>query len=376
MPSSSLTTLLEFSPRSYGSDHVLIMTLESSCDETSAALIRDGKTILSNAISSQIPIHRRFGGVVPELASRNHVLAINQVIDDALSAAGHTLQDLDAIGVTSGPGLTGSLLVGIETAKALAYALDIPCVGLNHLEGHLTAVLLEHAQSPVAPEFPYIGLVASGGHSDLYLVRGMGDYTILGRTRDDAAGEAFDKVAKMLGLPYPGGVEIDRLAAQGDPEAIDFPRPMWTRKNLDFSFAGLKTAVLTHLQTHGTPAHDSQEIRDVCASFQAAVVDVLVMKTIAAATQQRVTRLILSGGVACNSQLRAAMKERAAKKNLKVFLAPPALCTDNAAMLGPAAHHRLQGMDTHEGFTQFDLQAESSMPLGLDARKKVSGPHR
>ena len=351
------------------------MTLESSCDETSAAIIRDGRVILANAISSQIPIHRRFGGVVPELASRNHVLAINQVIDDALSAANHTLQDLDAIGVTSGPGLTGSLLVGIETAKALAYALNIPCVGLNHLEGHLTAVLLEHPQCPVAPAFPYIGLVASGGHSDLYLVRGMGDYTILGRTRDDAAGEAFDKVAKMLGLPYPGGVEIDRLAAQGDPEAIEFPRPMWTRKNLDFSFAGLKTAVLTHLQAHGTPAHDSQEIRDICASFQAAVVDVLVMKTIAAATQQRVPRIILSGGVACNSQLRAAMKQRAEQKKLDVFLAPPALCTDNAAMLGPAAHHRLQALKG-AGFTQFDLQAESSMPPGLDARKKVSGPHR
>lgn len=351
------------------------MTLESSCDETSAALIRDGRTILSNAISSQIPIHRRFGGVVPELASRNHVLAISQVIDDALSAAGCTLEDLDAIGVTSGPGLTGSLLVGIETAKALSYALDIPCVGLNHLEGHLTAVLLEHPQCPDAPQFPYIGLVASGGHSDLYLVRGMGDYTILGRTRDDAAGEAFDKVAKMLGLPYPGGVEIDRLAAQGNPEAIDFPRPMWTRKNLDFSFAGLKTAVLTHLQTHGTPAADSQEIRDLCASFQAAVVDVLVMKTIAAATQQRVPRIVLSGGVACNSHLRAAMKERAGQKKLDVFLAPAALCTDNAAMLGPAAHHRSLAL-SGAGFTQFDLQAESSMPLGLDARKKVSGPHR
>ncbi len=351
---------------------MLIMTLESSCDETSAAIIKDGDTILSNAISSQIPIHRRFGGVVPELASRNHVLAINQVIDDALSAAGCTLQDLEGIGVTSGPGLMGSLLVGIETAKALAYALDIPCVGLNHLEGHLTAVLLQQPNY-TTPTFPYIGLVASGGHSDLYLVRAMGDYTILGRTRDDAAGEAFDKVAKMLGLPYPGGVEIDRLAASGDPETIAFPRPMWTRKNLDFSFAGLKTAVLTHLQQHGIP--EGQQLSDLCASFQAAVVDVLVMKTIAAAKQQKVPRIILSGGVACNSMLRQRMQEQAHKKKLEVFLAPPSLCTDNAAMLGPAAYYKLKD-SSGTGFSHFDLQASSSMAPGKDARQPVKGPHR
>lgn len=351
---------------------MLIMTIESSCDETSAAIIKDGTQVLSNAIATQIPIHRRYGGVVPELASRNHVLAVTQVINDALSVAGCTLQDIEGIGVTSGPGLMGSLLVGIETAKSLAYALDIPCVGLNHLEGHLTAVLLELDDGDPPPEFPYIGLVASGGHSDLYLVEGIGQYTSLGRTRDDAAGEAFDKVAKMLGLPYPGGVEIDALATQGNPEAINFPRPMWTRKNLDFSFAGLKTAVLTHLKAHGIPT--GQGLHDLCASFQAAVVDVLVMKTIAAAHQQRVSRVVVSGGVACNSALRAAMRERASKKNIRVFLAPARLCTDNAAMLGPAAHARLLERPSH--FEDFTLQATSNMPLGHDGRKPSKGPHR
>ncbi len=351
---------------------MLIMTIESSCDETSAALIQDGRTILSNAIATQIPIHRRYGGVVPELASRNHVLAINQVIEESLADAGCTLDQIEGIGVTSGPGLMGSLLVGIETAKALAYTLDIPCVGLNHLEGHLTAVLLELGEGYTPPEFPYIGLVASGGHSDLYLVEGLGAYTSLGRTRDDAAGEAFDKVAKMLGLPYPGGIEIDTLAKDGDPEAIDFPRPMWTRKNLDFSFAGLKTAVLTHIQTHGIP--EGQALHDLCASFQAAVVDVLVMKTLAAATQNKVSRVVVSGGVACNSALREAMRERAARKKIAVFLAPPRLCTDNAAMLGPAAHDRLQGRP--RAFDAFTLQATSNMPLGQDHRPSSKGPHR
>lgn len=352
---------------------MLILTIESSCDETSAAVIEDGRRVLSNAIASQIPIHRRFGGVVPELASRNHIVAIHNVIDEALEGAGVTLEEIDAFGVTSGPGLVGSLLVGIETAKALAYIHDKPCVGLNHLEGHLTAVLLD-LQGAEAPEFPYIGLVVSGGHSDLYLVRGMGDYHSLGRTRDDAAGEAFDKVAKMLGLPYPGGVEIDRLAASGDGEAIDFPRPMWTRKNLDFSFAGLKTAVLQHLEANGLPETD-QDLSDLCASFQRAVVDVLVMKTMAAVKQQGVPRVVVSGGVACNSELRAAMRQRGEKEGVEVFIAPPRLCTDNAAMLGPAAAFALSKV-TDKGFQSFDLNARSSMPLGQDERAPSVGNHR
>lgn len=351
---------------------MLICTIESSCDETSVALIRDGRHVLANAIASQIPIHRRYGGVVPELASRNHIRDIHTVLDQALEAADVTLEDIEAFGVTCGPGLVGSLLVGIETAKALAYVHDVPCMGLNHLEGHLTAVLLD-LEGLERPEFPYIGLVASGGHSDLYLVRGFGDYVSLGRTRDDAAGEAFDKVAKMLGLPYPGGVEIDRLAAQGDPEAIAFPRPMWTRKNLDFSFAGLKTAVLTHLEAHGIP--QGQDLHDLCASFQAAVVDVLVMKTFAAAKQQDTRRVVLSGGVSCNSYLRAKAREAGERHGVRVHLAPRALCTDNAAMLGPIAEHYLSPR-AGQGFEDFDIKAESSMPLGEDRRNSSQGRHR
>lgn len=351
---------------------MLILTIESSCDETSAAVIADGRRVLSNAVASQIPVHRRYGGVVPELASRNHIRAVHAVIDEALEVAGVGLEQIEGFGVTAGPGLVGSLLVGIETAKALAYVHDRPCVGLNHLEGHLTAILLE-LEDAARPAFPYVGLVASGGHSDLYLVEGFGEYTLLGRTRDDAAGEAFDKVAKMSGLPYPGGVEIDRLARAGDREAIDFPRPMWTRKTLDVSFSGLKTAVLVHLDEHGVP--EGQELCDLAASFQAAVVDVLVMKTFAAVEQQGVERVVLSGGVACNSELRARAREEGARRGVEVFIAPPRLCTDNAAMLGPIAAHYLAPM-RGQGFDGFDIKATSSMPLGQSERVPSRGNHR
>ncbi len=351
---------------------MLALTLESSCDETSAAVIRDGRHVLSNAIASQVPIHRRYGGVVPELASRNHIHDIHAVIKQALAEADVTLDDIEGIGVTSGPGLVGSLLVGIETARAMSYARGLPCVGLNHLEGHLTAILLE-LEGQASPGFPYIGLVVSGGHSDLYLVRALGDYELLGRTRDDAAGEAFDKVAKMLGLPYPGGVEIDKLAATGDPEAINFPRPLWTRLHLDFSFAGLKTAVLNHLQTHGQP--EGQARHDLCASFQAAVVDVLVMKTLEAARRHKVRNIVASGGVACNSMLRARLREAAAQKRREVFIAPPALCTDNAAMLGPIAEHYLSAQ-TSPGFAAFDLRADTAMALGVNRRETMVRHHR
>jgi N6-L-threonylcarbamoyladenine synthase len=356
---------------------MLILTIESSCDETSAAIIQDGARILSNVVASQIPIHARFGGVVPELASRSHILDIHTVIDDALEQAHVTLKDLDAIAVTCGPGLVGSLLVGIETAKSLAYVLNIPCIGLNHLEAHLTAPLLE-LDDHDRPNFPYIGMVVSGGHSDLYLVRAIGDYTTLGRTRDDAAGEAFDKVAKLLGLPYPGGIQVDRLAASGDPHAISFTRPMWTKKNLDFSFAGLKTAVLQHVQQHGLP--QGQALNDLCASFQQAVVDVLLLKLFAAANQHRVSRVVLSGGVACNSRLRAHAIEQGAQKRIRVHIAPPSLCTDNAAMLGPIAHHYLQLLDPHErsSFNAFSLGALTNMAFGHSARttKDSPRPHR
>lgn len=351
---------------------MLICTIESSCDETSAAIIKDGRVILSNAVASQIPIHQRYGGVVPELASRNHIRDIHTVLDQALLEANISPEDIEGFGVTAGPGLVGSLLVGIETTKAIAFVYDKPCVGLNHLEGHLTAAMLD-VDGLGTPSFPYIGLVASGGHCDLYLVRGFGDYTLLGRTRDDAAGEAFDKVAKMLGLTYPGGVHIDRLARTGNPKAIDFPRPMWTRKNLDFSFSGLKTAVLHHIQTHGQP--QEQDLYDVCASFQQAVVDVLVMKTLAAVNQHNVRRIVMSGGVACNSALRRAAKNICATQKIDLFVAPSELCTDNAAMLGPIAEHYLTKLGS-TCFTGFGIKASSNMPLGLNERSLSRGQHR
>lgn len=350
---------------------MLIMTIESSCDETSAAIVRDGRAILSNAVASQIPVHRRYGGVVPELASRNHIRDIHTVITQALTDADVSLTQLDAIGVTAGPGLVGSLLVGIETAKALAYTLGIPCVPLNHLEGHLTAVLLD-VEGVDVPSFPYVGLVVSGGHTDLYLVHELGRYELLGRTRDDAAGEAFDKVAKMLGLPYPGGVEIDQRAALGDPKAIDFPRPMWTRANLDFSFSGLKTAVRNHVQDLGTL--EGQALYDVCASFQAAVVDVLVMKTFEAVKRHKVKDVVVSGGVACNSALRAKMREGGVPRGVRVSIAPPLLCTDNAAMLGAVAQFYATKME-NQTFEQFKLKATSNLKFGSSTRTR-HGAHR
>lgn len=353
---------------------MLIMTIESSCDETSAALIRDGRTILSNAVASQIPVHARYGGVVPELASRNHIIEIQGVIDRALDEAGAVLDEVEGYAVTAGPGLVGSLLVGIETAKGLAFAADKPCIGLNHLEGHLTAVLLD-IEGVSKPDFPYLGVIVSGGHTDLYVVREVGEYTLLGRTRDDAAGEAFDKVAKMLGLGYPGGVVIDRLAKDGDPDAIDFPRPMWTRSNFDFSFSGLKTAVLQHLQEHGRPADDAG-LADLCASFQEAVCDVLVMKAFAAARKHDLPDVVFSGGVACNSRLRDLAAEAARESGRRALFAPPSLCTDNAAMLGHIGDVYLSELaDEGRGFDAWDLRADSGLPLGRSVRKKA-GRHR
>lgn len=349
---------------------MLVLTIESSCDETSAAVIADGKRVLSNAVASQIPVHRRYGGVVPELASRNHVRDVHTVIDDALTDAGLVLADIEGYGVTAGPGLVGSLLVGIETAKALAWANQKPCVGLNHLEGHLTAVLLDLEGVPPV-EFPYLGVIVSGGHTDLYVVEAAGEYTLLGRTRDDAAGEAFDKVAKMLGLPYPGGVEIDRLARTGDPSRHAFPRPMWTKKNFDFSFSGLKTAVLYEVEANGIP--DDQALADLCASFQAAVVDVLVFKAMNAAKKHGTRQIVFSGGVACNSGLRQRATEAAASKGREAVFAPPSLCTDNAAMLGPIAELYLR--DVHE-FDAFGLRANANLPFGKNERKASATPGR
>lgn len=316
---------------------MLTLGIETSCDETAAAVVRDGRELLSDVVSTQIDIHREWGGVVPELASRSHILRVMPVIDQALADAKVRLEDIDLFAVTSGPGLIGALLVGVQAAKSLAWAMDKPVVGVNHLEGHLLAIRL--ADDP--PEFPFLGLVVSGGHTSLYAVEGGGSLRVLGATLDDAAGEAFDKVAKILGLPYPGGVEIDRLAQGGDPEAIRFPRGLTRKPSLDFSFSGLKTAVLYHVQREGIP--EGQALADLCASVQEAIADVLTDKAVRAAQAEGLERWVLAGGVAANSRLRTLAQERGAAAGLEVHLPPKRLCTDNAAMIAVAGweRHRL-----------------------------------
>lgn len=309
---------------------MLCLGIETSCDETAAAVVRDGRVALSDVVSTQIDIHRRWGGVIPELASRNHVLQVMPVIDEALKRAALSLSDLDVIAVTSGPGLQGALLVGLQAAKSLSLATGVPLVGVNHLEGHLLAIRL----AADAPEPPFLGLVVSGGHTTLYEVPAFGTYLKLGSTRDDAAGEAYDKVARLLGLPYPGGQPIDELAQKGDPKAIAFPRALKNHEILDWSFSGLKTAVLNHVQTHGMPT--GQALADVCASFQEAVADALTKKVMLGAKKSGATQLVLCGGVAANSRLRALAQERADEAGLKLYLPPKRLCTDNGAMIAVA----------------------------------------
>lgn len=309
---------------------MLCLGIETSCDETAAAVVEDGRVALSDVVSTQIDIHRRWGGVVPELASRNHVVQVMPVIDEALRRAGKRLGDLDVLAVTRGPGLQGALLVGLQVAKSLSVATGLPLVGINHLEGHLCAIQLAQA----APEPPFLGLIVSGGHTTLYDVPAFGTYRRLATTRDDAAGEAYDKVAKLLGLPYPGGRPIDELAQRGDPSAIAFPRALRGREILDWSFSGLKTAVLNHVQAHGVPT--GQALADLCASFQEAVADSLTAKLLLGAQRVSAQRLVLCGGVAANSRLRALAQERAAAAGLELFLPPPRLCTDNGAMIAVA----------------------------------------
>jgi N6-L-threonylcarbamoyladenine synthase len=308
---------------------MLCLGIETSCDETAAAVVEDGRRALSDVVSTQIDIHRRWGGVVPELASRNHVVQVMPVIDEALRRAGVTLRQLDVLSVTRGPGLQGALLVGLQVAKALSLATGVPLVGVNHLEGHLLAIRL----TPDAPEPPFLGLVVSGGHTTLYGVEAFGTYRRLATTRDDAAGEAYDKVARLLGLPYPGGEPIDRLAARGDPRAIRFPRAL-PGEPTEWSFSGLKTAVLVHLQRHGVP--EGQALFDLCASFQEAVADALTRKLVLGAQRVQATQLVLCGGVAANSRLRSLAQERADEAGLRLFLPPPRLCTDNGAMIAVA----------------------------------------
>ena len=315
----------------------LILAIESSCDETAASVVKNGRCVLSNIISSQIAIHTLYGGVVPEIASRKHIEKINQVVEAALKEADVTLDDIDAIGVTYGPGLVGALLVGVAEAKAIAYAKKKPLVGVHHIEGHVSANYIEHPDL----EPPFLCEIISGGHTHLVIVKDYGSFEILGRTRDDAAGEAFDKVARAIGLGYPGGPKIDKLAKEGNPHAIDFPRAHMEDAPYDFSFSGVKSAVLNHLnkcRMTGEPIVEA----DIAASFQQAVVDVLVDNAIRAAKDYHMDRLAIAGGVASNGALRAAMEASCEKEGIGFYRPSPIFCTDNAAMIAMAGYFRYQ----------------------------------
>lgn len=336
-------------------EDIKILAIESSCDETAAAVIRNGREVLSNVISSQIELHKLYGGVVPEIASRKHIEKINQVIEQALEDANVTLEDIDAIGVTYGPGLVGALLVGVAEAKAIAYAAKKPLVGVHHIEGHVAANYLEHPDL----EPPYLCLVVSGGHTHLVIVKDYSEFEILGRTRDDAAGEAYDKVARAIGLGYPGGPKIDKLSKEGNPDAIPFPRAKVADAPYDFSFSGLKSAVLNYLNSSRMQNQEIVEA-DVAASFQKAVVDVLVDRTMLAAKDYEIKKIALAGGVASNSTLRAAMEQACEKRGYMLYRPSPIYCTDNAAMIGAAAYYEyLKG--TRDGW---DLNAVPNLKLG------------
>lgn len=332
-----------------------ILAIESSCDETAAAVIENGRTVRSNIISSQIALHTLYGGVVPEIASRKHIEKINQVVQAALDEAGVTLKDLDAIGVTYGPGLVGALLVGVAHAKAVAYAANLPLVGVHHIEGHVSANYIEHPEL----EPPFLCEIISGGHTHLVIVKDYGEFEILGKTRDDAAGEAFDKVARAIGLGYPGGPKIDRLAKEGNPHAIEFPRAHIEDAPYDFSFSGLKSAVLNYLNKCRMTGETVNEA-DVAASFQQAVIDVLVGNAIQAARDFKMDRLAIAGGVAANQGLRRAMQEACEKEGIRFYYPSPVYCTDNAAMIGAAAYYEYRKGTRHG----LDLNAVPNLRLG------------
>ncbi|HEY4181049.1 MAG TPA: tRNA (adenosine(37)-N6)-threonylcarbamoyltransferase complex transferase subunit TsaD [Kofleriaceae bacterium] len=313
-----------------------VLGLESSCDETAAAIVEDGTRVLSDVVASQNEVHERYGGVVPELAARAHILNVIPVVKAALDRASMTLDDIDAIAVTNAPGLSGPLLVGLQTAKSVAWVTGKPLIGVHHLEGHLSAIYLE----PNPPPMPHLALIVSGGHTSLVRVNGHGDVVELGATRDDAAGEAFDKGAKLLGLGYPGGVVVDRLAKLGNPTAVKFPKAMTSKETgAEFSFSGLKTSLLHHVRAHGIP--DGQELADLCASYQAAIVEVLVRKTRRIARREGLIHVQVCGGVAANSGLRAGLAAAAAEDGFTLYVPPPARCTDNAAMIAAAGYHHL-----------------------------------
>ncbi len=334
---------------------VLILAIESSCDETAAAVVKNGREVLSNVISSQIALHTLYGGVVPEIASRKHIEKCNQVIEEALKEAGVTLPDITAVGVTYGPGLVGALLVGVAEAKAIAYAANLPLVGVHHIEGHISANFIENKEL----EPPFVCLIVSGGHTHLVIVRDYGEYEIIGKTRDDAAGEAFDKVARAIGLGYPGGPKVDKLAKEGNPHAIEFPRAQIEGAPYDFSFSGVKSAVLNHLNSCQMKGEEVNRA-DLAASFQASIIEALVSRAVRAAKEYNFGKLAIAGGVASNSALRTAMQEACRKEGIEFYYPSPIFCTDNAAMIGTAAYYEYQKGTRHG----WDLNAVPNLKLG------------
>lgn len=314
---------------------ILTLGIESSCDETAAAVLRGGRELLSNVISTQIPLHRKYGGVVPEIASRQHIVNVMPVIDEALQNAEVTLPEINQIAVTYGPGLVGALLVGVSAAKALAFARNVPLIGVNHLEGHIFANFLSHTE--LKP--PFMALVVSGGHTALIHVIGYNHFALMGQTRDDAAGEAFDKIARVMGLPYPGGPEIDKLAAAGDEDAVDFPRALREKGNYEFSFSGLKSAVLNYLNEMKMKNMEVNRA-DVAASFQKAVIEVLVQKSLEALSETNLDTLVLAGGVAANSALERRLREASAEHGIHFYYPDKILCTDNAAMIACRGYYQ------------------------------------
>lgn len=336
-------------------EDVVILAIESSCDETSAAVVKNGRSVLSNIISSQIDLHTLYGGVVPEIASRKHMEQINQVIEQALEQAHVTLADITAVAVTYGPGLVGALLVGVAEAKAIAYAAKKPLVGVHHIEGHISANYIENQDL----EPPFICLVVSGGHTHLVVVEDYGKYRILGKTRDDAAGEAYDKVARAIGLGYPGGPKVDKLAKEGNKDAVLFPRAQVEGAPYDFSFSGLKSAVLNYINGCEMK-HEEFNKADLAASFQNAVVESLVTRTIAAAKEYKIDKVAIAGGVASNSALRGAMEEACERNHFRFYKPSPVLCTDNAAMIGAAGYYEYINGVRHG----LDLNAVPNLKLG------------
>lgn len=316
----------------------LILAIESSCDETAASVIKNGREILSNVVSSQIDIHKKYGGVVPEIASRKHVEAIIPIINESLEASKVKLNELNAVAVTNGPGLIGSLLVGLSTAKSIAFSLDVPLIAVDHIEAHAYSVNIENNLN-----FPYIALVVSGGHTSLYLVNSYNSFELIGKTRDDAAGEAFDKGAKLLGLDYPGGIQIDRLSKEGNRDKYDFPRPFLKTDSFDFSFSGVKTSLVHFLKKHEITSN--QDLSDVCASYQEAIAETLVEKTLRAAEQFSINDVAITGGVASNSRIRELAQKRFNQNNINLFIPNVKYCTDNAAMIAKLGHKKFESSE-------------------------------